>query len=500
MNLILIKRRQIRRVRAGPPTAPEHAETARGDTGEEEEKLLVDLPSAAAQHCLSVLKVQVGSTVKVGVFNGGVCTGKVVAINGQSPACVQVQLERDIAKEACASPDSLIDLLLAIPRPKTLDKILQVSATLGVGRVLLVCSERVEKGYLSSPKLSRENIEKQLQTGLEQGVSTRVPEVQVFASWQALMAFLRRSYLPCPVHSQKARGAEDSEGHSFSSRSEAGNRSPVTAVPSDASRACGDKARQDSPEHVQPNKSTSSCLCGNEGERTTAESGELLCERDEQKDPREIPWCCFTSAVGRSRRLIAHPGVDATLGSIKMHAHSRGRVLVAIGPEGGWLDQEVLELSETQGFEFFSLGDRVLRCETAVVSVIAQLNMLLQDVTLRAGLPPACDIPEGECEAFPVFQGSVSMDACSDRNSPKTERRATAGDHETPAGRAECEERPRYLPASSPSCGGTTQPSKKGRSRDGVRQIHCDEDGRVIVLPQKFSQHRPAAVSPAPGE
>lgn len=44
---------------------------------------------------------------------------------------------------------------------------IQLSASLGVGRLLLVCAERTEKGYLSSPKLSAENIRKQLQTGEE---------------------------------------------------------------------------------------------------------------------------------------------------------------------------------------------------------------------------------------------------------------------------------------------------------------------------------------------
>nr|CAJ20623.1 hypothetical protein TgIb.1500c [Toxoplasma gondii RH] len=165
MNLILLKRRQIRRVRArlstSQPTEKGDEGAKKGDEGEEQ--LLVDLTGLAAQHCFSVLKVQVGSSLKVGVFNGGICSANVVAVN-QHPLSVQIHLERDIAREPSASPAPLIDLLLAIPRPKTLDKILQVSATLGVGRLLLVCSERVEKGYLSSPKLSRENIEKQLQT------------------------------------------------------------------------------------------------------------------------------------------------------------------------------------------------------------------------------------------------------------------------------------------------------------------------------------------------
>ncbi|KFH05542.1 RNA methyltransferase [Toxoplasma gondii VAND] len=459
MNLILLKRRQIRRVRArlstSQPTEKGDEGAKKGDEGEEQ--LLVDLTGLAAQHCFSVLKVQVGSSLKVGVFNGGICSANVVAVN-QHPLSVQIHLERDIAREPSASPAPLIDLLLAIPRPKTLDKILQVSATLGVGRLLLVCSERVEKGYLSSPKLSRENIEKQLQTGLEQGVSTRVPEVQVFASWQALMVFLRRSRSPCTFHSQQK-----------------------------------DQIVRESPDSCLPANGVSTALSGSEGEQGGG------AERTDQRDSHSrVPWCCYTSAVGRSRRLLAHPGVDATLPSLKMQAHSGGRVLVAIGPEGGWIDQEVEELRETQGFEFFSLGDRVLRCETAVVSVIAQLNMLLQDTTLRAGLPPACASSEEESQATSTWR-NVSPDARVAQNVVDEARRRTSPgssqDDSTTAGKTELEgDKANALPSASSCRELVTQSSKKERNREGVRQVHRDEDGRIIVLPQKFSQHRSSVV------
>lgn len=52
-------------------------------------------------------------------------------------------------------------------------------------------------------------------------------------------------------------------------------------------------------------------------------------------------------------------------------------MLVAVGPEGGWLDSELKELETEQGFEFFTLGDKVLRCETAVVSVMSQVCLVV---------------------------------------------------------------------------------------------------------------------------
>ena len=49
-----------------------------------------------------------------------------------------------------------------------------------------------------------------------------------------------------------------------------------------------------------------------------------------------------------------------------------GRPLLAVGPEGGWTDEEV-EMLEGRGFARYSLGPRILRTDTAVISLIARL-------------------------------------------------------------------------------------------------------------------------------
>lgn len=48
------------------------------------------------------------------------------------------------------------------------------------------------------------------------------------------------------------------------------------------------------------------------------------------------------------------------------------RVLLAVGPEGGWTPQE-LAMFEAHGFERFSMGSRILRTDTACIGLITLL-------------------------------------------------------------------------------------------------------------------------------
>lgn len=68
-------------------------------------------------------------------------------------------------------------------------------------------------------------------------------------------------------------------------------------------------------------------------------------------------------------RFVAHPAADA---SADVRCAPGKSILLAVGPEGGWTEQEVALLEE-HDFARYSLGPRILRTDTALVAVIAQL-------------------------------------------------------------------------------------------------------------------------------
>ncbi len=72
------------------------------------------------------------------------------------------------------------------------------------------------------------------------------------------------------------------------------------------------------------------------------------------------------------KRIVAHP-YSSSAECVHAAQARGGRLLLAVGPEGGWTDDEVA-LLESKGFERLSLGPRILKTETAVVGLLVKLN------------------------------------------------------------------------------------------------------------------------------
>jgi 16S rRNA (uracil1498-N3)-methyltransferase len=61
-----------------------------------------------------------------------------------------------------------------------------------------------------------------------------------------------------------------------------------------------------------------------------------------------------------------------------LHRARTSQAVLAIGPEGGWTDEE-LSCAGNAGFQEASLGRLILRTETAVIAALASLNYALGD-------------------------------------------------------------------------------------------------------------------------
>ena len=212
-----------------------------------------------ALHAREVLKASAGAKLRVGRLNGRVGSGEVLSATAS-------ELRLRVALDAEPPPRPGLDLVLALPRPKALKKVLCAVASLGVDRLFLVNAARVEKSYFESKVLAQASVDELFSLGLEQARDTVPPRLMV-----------RERFRPF---------VED--------------------------------------------------------------------ELDALLGPK-------------AARLVAHPVAP------KAVAVRPGRVALAIGPEGGWVDFE-LELLAARGFVPFSLGERILRVEVAVPYALGLLR------------------------------------------------------------------------------------------------------------------------------
>ncbi len=218
----------------------------------------ITLRERRLHHLRQVHRASVGDTLRVGEINGLMGEGKIIEINEEC-AVLSVVLHEP-------PPDKLpLCLILALPRPKMLRRILRSVAEFGVDELHLINSYRVEKSYWQSPLLEERAIRDSLLQGLEQSRDTVLPTVHCHRRFKPFV-----------------------------------------------------------------------------------EDG--------------LP----TMVVGR-RALLAHPGDHPPC-----PRSVEGRILLVIGPEGGFISYEVQSL-RAGGCEAVSLGSRILRVENAVSSALGKL-------------------------------------------------------------------------------------------------------------------------------
>ncbi len=81
--------------------------------------------------------------------------------------------------------------------------------------------------------------------------------------------------------------------------------------------------------------------------------------------------------LGDARGIVLHPRDAAPIEAVlsEAGAGANEEIVVAIGPDGGWIDRELSTFDEI-GFRRATLSERVLRTDVAVAAALAQLELL----------------------------------------------------------------------------------------------------------------------------
>jgi RsmE family RNA methyltransferase len=216
-----------------------------------------------AVHAREVLRLSDGDSLRIGV-RGGLLGRATVAWDRDEGLSLTIVLD----EAPPARPG--IDLILAIPRPKALKRVIPAVASLGVDRVVLINAARVEKSYFDAKVLNAAALDALVDLGLEQAKDTVPPQIE-----------LRDRFKPF---------VEDELGE----------------------------------------------------------------------------W------AGDALRLLPHPSATTPASP---QPEDR-RLVIAIGPDGGWVPFEV-ELLVRHGFVPISLGPRILRGEVAVPAVVGAVRPTL---------------------------------------------------------------------------------------------------------------------------
>jgi 16S rRNA (uracil1498-N3)-methyltransferase len=125
---------------------------------------------ARVEHVRRVLHAGPGDDLRIGLLGGALGTGTIERLE-------RGELVLRLAWGGEPPARLALTLVLALPRPKFLGRVLQSVAELGVAELVLVGARRVQKSYWSSSLLEPEAIERHLLLGLEQARDTVPPRV-----------------------------------------------------------------------------------------------------------------------------------------------------------------------------------------------------------------------------------------------------------------------------------------------------------------------------------
>lgn len=130
------------------------------------------ISGARVDHINRVHGAKIGDTLRAGLLNGLCGTATIIELSAEHALL-------DVALDTPPPPKLPLTLVLALPRPKMLRRIVRTVAECGIGTLYLINSYRVEKSYWQTPVLAPATLRDYLLQGLEQSRDTVLPSIEL---------------------------------------------------------------------------------------------------------------------------------------------------------------------------------------------------------------------------------------------------------------------------------------------------------------------------------
>jgi RsmE family RNA methyltransferase len=131
---------------------------------------LARLRGRCLAHVREVHRAALGDELSVGLLGGLMGRGRVLRLDDEA-------LELALTLDQPPPPKLPLTLVLALPRPKVLNRVVAAATSLGAARIVLLNAWKVEKAYWASPRMRPESLREQMLLGLEQAKDTVLPEL-----------------------------------------------------------------------------------------------------------------------------------------------------------------------------------------------------------------------------------------------------------------------------------------------------------------------------------
>lgn len=145
------------------------------------------------EHLKQHVDVQVGDSLKVGIREGKRYLTEVVEVTEQA-------IKLKPVKEEAVPVKLAVTLIVAMPRPKVLRRLIMDSVTLGVEKIILLHSYRVDKSYWQTPFLQQ--LDQYVTLGLEQAGDTIAPKIEIYKRFKPFVEDVLPSLITadCPAY------------------------------------------------------------------------------------------------------------------------------------------------------------------------------------------------------------------------------------------------------------------------------------------------------------